>query len=104
MRTLLAFALLTTTAAAEGITLEELDQGGVLDIQTDAVPCPDWAADESNHDVQKLDTWEGPETFYWRRNWGSENRLRLYQSLDGHRLIVKTDSGTERCTLQIFKF
>lgn len=99
---LTALILLPSIVMAEGITLRDLDEGGVLTIQGEALPCPDWATDFDNKETQKMDTYQGLQKFYWVHNWGNRHDLRLYQSLGGHSLVVKKNFSTQECIIQMF--
>lgn len=99
---LVAFIFSPSLAGAEEITLRDLDEGGILSVQTEVQPCQDWAADLSNRENQWLNTYQGWQKFYWVRSWGNEDDWKLYQSLHGHSLVVKKGFDSETCVMQLF--
>ena len=99
--TLATLLLLPSLAEAEEITLRDLHEGGILTIQREAQPCPDWAADLSNRENQTVDTYQGWQKFYWVPSWGNENDWKLYKSLSNHFLVVKKNFDTEECIMQL---
>ena len=97
-----ALFILTATSASAEITLRDLHEGGVIQMQNDEQLCPEWAAELDNKEPQEVDTYQGFQKFYWARNWGNENDFKLYQSLDGHTIVVREDYATKVCSMQVF--
>lgn len=93
----------TNPASAEGITLQELGQANLVEVQSAVLPCEDWAADMNNKETQAVDTWQGMQVFFWRMNWANEHQYKLYRSLDGHTLVVKVTEETGDCTMEMLK-
>ncbi len=108
MLRIVTLALLATTLPASADvptpTLQELAGGGMLEIQSENEPCPEWAKDYRNQQPQKYDTYEGQKTFYWDNDWAGEHLFRRYQTLDDEQLLVKIIEATGECSVTVFKF
>ncbi len=100
---ILALLSIASAASAEGITLQELGQANLVEVQSAVLPCEDWAADMNNKETQAEDTWQGMQVFFWRMNWANEHQYKLYRSLDGHALVVKVTEETGDCTMEMLK-